>query len=103
MNLNKTFIILTSLILISCAGIDKKSSSSKDLSNRGMFMNYDIFMNVSVYRKGNYKLILGSPGPPVVFEEPTSSILNNVKSDHFWSFLFMLNAQFPERSLKINF
>ena len=68
-----------------------KIRPSSDIANRGMFMNYDIFMNVSIYRKGDYKLILGSPGPPVIFEEPTSSVFHNVNYPHLFGFILKDN------------
>ena len=64
MNLNKTFIILTSLILISCAGIDKKSSSSKDeriyYSSSGFALIYkdSLYQNKVVNKKINNDKIL---------------------------------------------
>jgi len=68
-----------------------KIRPSSEIANRGMFMNYDIFMNVSIYRKGDYKLILGSPGPPVIFEEPTSSVFHNVNYPHLFGFILKDN------------
>ena len=45
---------------------------------RMIVVQHDIFMNNSAVIKGDYKLILGSPGQPWVFEEPTDSFHHHI-------------------------
>ena len=64
MNLNKTIIILISLTLINCAGIEKKSSTSKDernyYSSSGFALIYkdSLYQNKVVNKKINNDKIL---------------------------------------------